>query len=685
MHARAPLVLLTATLLALALACSDGGGSINSNGTDASTLDVSIDAVDSAGSDSIPGEDVPPPGDTTPPEDTEPGDAPDPGDTVGPHGCCETDAACGPGLQCIGLSLDPLGVCVPTPEADACYESRDCAEDEACQGAHVTICVMSSLPAAGTCVPMPDHCCYDDGDCEDGRECQGANEATWGPGECLLPPDPGSCYRDEHCPEAFSCLGAQPCGCLVDCYWAGPGYCTVTGSSCCFFDYDCAEGLHCVEGDLGGAPGFCKPQPDDGTCWGSVDCADGQTCEGAMMCPCDADCDMEDQPGTCTPPQSDCCLSDEECPAGMTCVFLDDPLGFQGGACKPAQPEGMCWMHEDCAETELCVGANPCPCDWDGEGCDLPGDCVDKEAFACCVTHDDCQKGMMCGPVNTCVDIPAFGQCFSDADCYETQTCTGAMVCPCNALCTMPTTPGECTPLPQGCCYTDEDCGGETVCRGQFPDYDHTPGSCVADPQGPQCLGDVACCWSDEDCGAGGTCQGAYMCSCIELCYSCGACADFQMGSCGAGPGLPCCFIDAHCPEGQICAGGGFGGYPGSCVNQNMGDGCWRNDDCIPGEVCLGEQICPCDALCDAPDEPGACHTPGDGDCCFGPDDCLQGYACATPNNAGGFGVCKPNPDGVGCWIDEHCGPDQSCVGVIICPCDADCAVGDSPGMCEGP
>jgi hypothetical protein len=669
-------------------ACSEssGGGTLDVNATDVLVLDTGVEIeadtqsqAEAVAETTLGDSESPDSGDTSAPELPSPG------------GCCSADEDCASGAQCIGLSIGDPGICIATPPPGECYEARDCEDGQACQGAHPTICVMSSLPSTGTCVEMPAYCCYDDADCEEGKTCEGTNEAIWGPGECHGQPEPGRCYRDAHCAEGTSCLGATPCGCLVDCYWAGPGYCVPPGETCCFSDGDCAEDRHCVGGHIGGPPGHCKPPLGDGSCWGDKDCGGDGHCEGADMCPCDALCDMEDHPGVCVGGGETCCEQDDECAPGFTCASFPEALGLEG-ACKPEQVDGMCWDHDDCGVEGICIGAVPCPCGdtIDGVGCDIPGTCYDKAAYGCCTSDDDCDPDAagdsVCGLGSTCVAPLSFGQCWTDGDCYETQACTGVTICPCGMLCTMPTLPGSCTPLPQGCCYDDAGCDEGFVCRGggsTEDNIDHMPGGCVPDPEGAACPYDAACCWDPIDCGDSAHCEGAIHCACNELCYSCGACMEDQIGQCVDGPVDPCCFIDEHCPGGHVCAGGGLGGYPGSCKVPDPEGGCWRNADCsVEGEICHGEQICPCDALCDAPDEPGHCTMAVDLDCCFGPDDCSPLFVCVPEGPDTSFGVCKPRSMGDGCWFDSDCAETEDCLGIFVCPCDADCAEGDSIGEC---
>lgn len=57
-----------------------------------------------------------------------------------------------------------------------------------------------------------------------------------------------------------------------------------------------------------------------------------------------------------------------------------------------------------------------------------------------------------------------------------------------------------------GCCFTDDDCGGSTVCRGAACVADGA-GTCVAAPTGRQC-------WRNEDCALGQECDEPRRCRC---------------------------------------------------------------------------------------------------------------------------------------------------------------------------
>ncbi len=378
--------------------------------------------------------------------------------------------------------------------------------------------------------PLPEWCCWDDLHCDEGFVCQGMILGDE-PGGCEPAPGPGKCFDDSHCDPDEHCEGAGTCPCMYDCYWVGPGTCVPDMDWCCKDDSDCPEtdsgiDLICVGGDIG-AGGVCLPAPPLGNCYDDGDCPGASECGGQSVCSCDMNCISE--PGWCTSPGYTCCDDNAPCPPNSKCV---DIPGMTKGTCLEIPFPGSCWDGSDCAPAEYCFGQNPCPCDTppDMDGCGWPGECLPL-GDACCQSDGQCPAGLVCAPGNTCEPAPGPGKCFTDDDCYETQSCTGGTVCPCGMLCSVGTNPGTCTPLPAGCCNTDADCNPGAVCRGQQA-FDDMPGSCVPDPNGPQCLGDAACCWSEDDCPGNDTCVGASVCGCIELCYNCGACQPDVMGYC---------------------------------------------------------------------------------------------------------------------------------------------------------
>lgn len=130
--------------------------------------------------------------------------------------------------------------------------------------------------------------------------------------------------------------------------------------------------------------------------------------------------------------------------------------------------------------------------------------------------------------------------------------------------------PGVCTPRPVNCSYVvNEVCG----CDGQT--YTN---ACFANAAGT----DVS---SQGACGGGSTCN--------------------------LRPPSGCCFEDSQCTaiKGGRCVGEVCSDRRAGVCKGAVKDGqCWEDSDCGRGEVCDGEQICPCGALCLVPDSPGTCR-----------------------------------------------------------------------------
>lgn len=454
-----------------------------------------------------------------------------------PEECCLSQSDCPADSLCVWMDYteDHVGICMPPLEPGACYENAQCAPNELCQGAGICPCMQDCLWAGpGKCEPQNPECCQDDNECLPGHLCVGGEGAVGG--TCMFLPTFGECFSNAQCPLGYLCSGANFCNCMENCP-SIPGDCYPMGGACCASNDDC-DGIDVCAGLDGDGvwTGVCEPPPlKPGDCWLDKDCPAGNTCEGIQVCPCDADCDMLDSFGTCTPyPVGPCCESDFDCGENMVCV---EP--GPGGKCVPLLDKGSCWWDGNCEDDELCIGASYCPCgDWcgDEDGWEMPGTCMNMADYNCCKTDDDCMAGHVCVGSEfggaTCEPAPALGLCFTDDDCYETQQCTGGTFCPCGMLCAVATMPGNCTPLPGGCCYTDKDCAEDHRCYNAF-EFDKMPGSCKPDPNKIEgCPPPGGCCWGDKDCLTGKTCSGAQVCGCIELCWNCGDCMPDQMGLC---------------------------------------------------------------------------------------------------------------------------------------------------------
>ena len=293
---------------------------------------------------------------------------------------------------------------------------------------------------------------------------------------------------------------------------------------------------------------------------------------------------------------------------------------------------------------------------------DAQGDGV---APPCCKKDSDCTDGLRCVGAElpdggSCVPAPAPGSCYAASDCPDKHFCSGADACSCTMSCV--SEPGECLPLPGGCCKADADCDPGYVCaKGPAA----TEGVCEqAAPAGR--------CWRDLDCLAGQTCEGEKACPCDADCSE-----PDRAGTCFFLPG--CCLEEVDCGEGDwTCVPQGDAGVCKAPVGPSTDD-CWWMGDCGPDEACFGATLCPCNADCNSVDQPGKCKAAG---CCLKDTDCGDGRCVGA--GTGGKGVCRAAPQPGRCWTLGDCKPGETCHGAAWCPCGAWCAEGyDGPGVCE--
>jgi hypothetical protein len=356
------------------------------------------------------------------------------GEGGAPGGCCKEDKDCaGPDpvvLVCVG------GQCKLPAGPGQCWEDADCGVNAACEGEFICPCGALCGPqadTAGKCVPVVGPgCCKADEECQK----QGLEQCVEGVCRAKLPD--GQCWDGADCTDTQLCQNAAPCPCGLDCGQDSPGKCVDAGSVCCKEDKECGGGS-CVSS-------VCKPQPPPGQCWEDANCGPNASCEGEQVCPCGADCLLPDAPGKCVPVVGPgCCKADEECQKqGLEqCVE---------GVCRAKLPDGQCWDGADCADTQLCQNAAPCPC---GLLCDQdsPGKCVDAGPTpGCCKVDKDCgDKGQCVFPgglgandAGVCKPLSTDGSCWDNGDCKPGQSCEGEQVCPCGANCLLPDVAGKC-------------------------------------------------------------------------------------------------------------------------------------------------------------------------------------------------------------------------------------------------
>jgi hypothetical protein len=309
----------------------------------------------------------------------------------------------------------------------------------------------------GQDVQLPVGCCHSDAECINGFRCVGGDLGAGG--VCFPPPAVGACFVQEDCPQGFICSGMDLCACNMDCL-SQPGQCVPLPGDCCTQDAECPAGKVCAPA---GDSGVCEPATFvPGTCWDEGDCMPGQECVGAWACPCNADCDGWDTPGTCQGPMDGCCQADPDCGPGMVCVGGEFELG---GTCEPAPAFGECFKDSDCyVMSQACEGAITCSCGTPCFAPNTPGKCAPLPAN-CCYSDADCGgeemvcKGIYAGDnmPGTCQPVPGSiigcpypgGCCWDDNDCLNGKKCVDAFVCGCIELCYVC---GACMPDQMGHC-----------------------------------------------------------------------------------------------------------------------------------------------------------------------------------------------------------------------------------------
>jgi hypothetical protein len=125
-------------------------------------------------------------------------------------------------------------------------------------------------------------------------------------------------------------------------------------------------------------------------------------------------------------------------------------------------------------------------------------------------------------------------------------------------------------------------------------------------------------------------------------------------------------------PKCSVCNGGAFMCAPQTCIDECPDIMCYG---CPPGGEPLETDTCAC--ACDASTNTYGCAPKPQPDCCVEDIQCGDVVYVPCVN-----GVCKPQVDGGGCWVDAQCTPGMFCDGAQVCPCGEDCDVEDKPGKC---
>jgi hypothetical protein len=248
--------------------------------------------------------------------------------------------------------------------------------------------------------------------------------------------------------------------------------------------------------------------------------------------------------------------------------------------------------------------------------------------------------------------------------CADGVCCSSGCTDTCRA-CNLPTSLGECAPLPAGVRPTDPtECPADPNGTCKKDGFCDGNGSCQLYVAGVECSGGT--CDGDglsgvETCDGNGSCSGGLSKSCDT--FSC----DPKKNECYSG----LCTSDSVCAQGHHCVSG-------SCGQAANGFACTNNDGCLSGfcSGSSGSKVC-CNVACD-----GAC------------------VSCSVP---GAFGRCRLTPAGMadtsGQCQDQSastCGTTKYCDGSGACanwpatttPCAPSACVGqtllDATSVCDG-
>ncbi len=462
-----------------------------------------------------------------------------------------------------------------TTDGDGC--SADCSSDETC-GNGIRDEVTGEL--------------CDDGNTADGDTCRSDCLSDYRCGNGIVDTTADGATRDEVCDDGNTVNGD---GCSATCE---------SDESCGNGIVDTAAGEVCDDGNMEDGDD-CSADCSvsllcgNGTLDGAEECDDGNTDPGDG---CDGSCRME----RCGNGRID---AGEDCDDGNT----DDNDGCTA-ACA-----FTCSADEDCADTDICDGAETCsdpgtatstcadpsaPAP-DGTACGTGLICVSGGCVASACGDGVVGAGEQCDDGNIAdgdgCDNDCTFTCSADADCSDSNPCTGMETCSSPGTGSSACVAG--TPLGEGA-----SCGTGMICRSGVCAAAGCGDGVVTAPEdcddgnttsGDGCDNDCTwTCTGAGDCSDGNACNGSETCTApSSLASRCNAGTPPAAGtSCGTGlicNGGSC--VAARCGDGIVTS-------PEQCDDSNTanGDGC-DNDctwtcagaaDCADTNACNGSETC---------------------------------------------------------------------------------------------
>lgn len=564
---------------------------------------------------------------------------------------CSFRGACGLNAYCLPFGHQARCTCPPNftgnPEVE-CLELPSCSKNSECPIGYV--CQSGKCLAVSGCVS--DNECRPTEICESGRCSEG-------------------CRSSSDCSFKMACINHL---CQNPCSMKNCG----ANANCAPINHEPV--CRCPEGYSGNPLVGCQLEQEE--CHLDKDCGLSKICVSSRClvgCRSDANCPFEK---TCLNRKcADPCTVPGACGFGALCKSLNHKAECQCPPNNIGDPKIHCEENKGTLEVECTVDSHCGP----GKVCD---------AHYCVQVVKQCLYDNACNPGDICDEGKCISGCRSDNDCTFDRACYNSKcINPCSAQ-----TPcglnAQCQPVlhrPQCRCPPSFEGNPFDYCK---PTATLPLLQCTKDSQCQlgQICEENACtvgCRYDDTCPHDMTCLSK---QCVNPCHHPEACGINAICSsvahrprCSCPPGytgdantlcsvsvVPVCLQDIDCGTGQICENSkcidacrtdDTCSYTMACINQRCQDPCSVYRACGQNAVCRSENH---RALCSCPTKGGDPFTACDRQEIIQTTDCQADNECP-------FGlICNFNSCVVGCRSDDHCVPDESCLGGhCVNPCEA--------------